>query len=423
MPRGRRSGNGPDPIANCISKAPAANNLKELDRDGIPLGTDDVCVTGVSGSGQEHSLITETLLLPRAGAAHLGQPRTLSRAQVHRRIRGTPNALDKVIEIRPVDPIGRTPRSNPATYTAAFTPIRELFALTVPEARARGYKPGRFSASTSRAGAARPARAAGPQQDRDAVSARRLRAPARSATGARYNREALEIRYKRQEHRTRCWNMTVEQDAHDVLRQHPRQVERRSWATLVDVGLGYIRLGQPATTLSGGEAQRVKLSSRTGQARHRSHALHPRRAHHRPAFRTTYAQRLIAVLQQAASTPATPSSSSSTTWTSSRPPTGSSTWGRRAEKRAATYWRRGRPRMWRASSTLTRGATSPECFAATRPGCVKRAPPDLLGAGPRPFCHPPLLRGAVRAGASALTGSVPPSWLQRSPQRWVTKRA
>ncbi len=241
VPRGRRSGNG----QTIYVEGAGANNLKDL-TVGIPLGT-FVCVTGVSGSGKS-TLITDVLY--RALAQRIWGSRDLPGP--HRRIRNA-ESLDKVIEIDQ-SPIGRTPRSNPATYTAAFTPIRELFAA-VPEARARGYKPGRFSFNV-KGGRCEACQGQGLNKI-EMQFLPDVYVTCEVCHGARYNREALEIRYKGK-NIAEVLDMTVK-DAHEFFANIPT-IERKL-GTLVDVGLGYIRLGQPATTLSGGEAQRVKLSS------------------------------------------------------------------------------------------------------------------------------------------------------------------
>ena len=175
-------------------------------------------------------------------------------------------------------PIGRTPRSNPATYTGLFTPIRELFA-EVPAARERGYGAGRFSFNVA------GGRCEACQGD-GVIKVEMhflpdVYVPCDVCHGRRYNRETLEILYKGK-NITEVLDLTVE-DAHGYFSAVPTIA--RKLQTLLDVGLGYIRLGQSATTLSGGEAQRVKLALELSQARHRPHALHPRRADHRPALR------------------------------------------------------------------------------------------------------------------------------------------
>ena len=175
-------------------------------------------------------------------------------------------------------PIGRTPRSNPATYTGVFTPIRELFAQT-PEARARGYKPGRFSFNV-RGGRC-------PACDGDGIIKIEMHflpdvyVTCEVCHGARYNRDTLEITYKGA-NIADVLDMTCNQ-ALEFFANVPKI--RNKLQTLVDVGLGYIKLGQAATTLSGGEAQRVKLSRELGKRATGPHPLHPGRAHHGPALR------------------------------------------------------------------------------------------------------------------------------------------
>jgi len=225
------------------------NNLKDVDAE-IPLGV-LTAVTGVSGSGKS-SLIDD--ILHRALARKLyGAAAEPGR---HRAIEGA-DQIDKVIAIDQ-SPIGRTPRSNPATYTGLFTDIREVMSL-VPEARARGYKPGRFSFNV-RGGRCEACQGDGVR----AVEMQFLPdvyVPCGQCRGRRYNRETLEILYHGRSI-AELLDMTVS-EALEVLQAHPR-VERML-STLVDVGLGYIRLGQSASTLSGGEAQRVRLARELGR--------------------------------------------------------------------------------------------------------------------------------------------------------------
>jgi excinuclease ABC subunit A len=222
----------------------SGNNLKEVNLN-LPVGL-FVCVTGVSGSGKS-TLINETLY--QATARHLYGSAT--EPAPHREIAGLA-FYDKVINMDQ-SPIGRTPRSNPATYTGLFTPIRELFA-GVPQARERGYGPGRFSFNV------KGGRCEACQGD-GMIKVEMHFLPDIYVScdvchGKRYNRETLEIQYKGKNIND-ILQMTVEQ-AHEFF--NPVPVVARKLQTLLDVGLGYITLGQSATTLSGGEAQRVKLS-------------------------------------------------------------------------------------------------------------------------------------------------------------------
>jgi len=240
VPKARRNGNG----KSLTIKGARENNLKNIDVK-VPLGK-FIAVTGVSGSGKS-SLVVDILYKKLAqvlNGAHEG-------AGKHDAILGT-DALDKVIDIDQ-SPIGRTPRSNPATYTNAFGEIREVFAMT-NEAKARGYKAGRFSFNV------KGGRCEACQGDGiikiEMQFLPDVYVPCEVCHGKRYNREALEITY-RGKNISDVLEMTVD-EALDFFQNIPsiaRKIE-----TLRDVGLGYIRLGQPATTLSGGEAQRVKLS-------------------------------------------------------------------------------------------------------------------------------------------------------------------
>ena len=220
------------------------NNLKELRID-IPVGL-MVCVTGVSGSGKS-TLINDTLYTTMARQLYRAQAEAAPVGQ----IRGLEH-FDKVIAVDQ-SPIGRTPRSNPATYTGLFTPIRELFA-SVPAARERGYGPGRFSFNV-RGGRCEACEGDGVLRV-EMHFLPDVYVPCDTCKGQRYNRETLEIRY-RGKSIADVLNMTVE-EALAFFETHP-QISRRL-QTLMEVGLGYTRLGQSATTLSGGEAQRVKLS-------------------------------------------------------------------------------------------------------------------------------------------------------------------
>lgn len=221
------------------------NNLKNVDVD-IPIGL-MTCITGVSGSGKS-SLISDTLYPLVAARLNDATQRPIG---AHRSISGLEN-LDKVVEIDQ-SPIGRTPRSNPATYTGLFTPIRELFA-GVPEARARGYQAGRFSFNVA-GGRCEACEGDGVIKVEMHFLAD-IYVICDVCKGQRYNRETLEVRYKGKNIHE-ILQMTVE-DAR--LFFDPVPVIARKLQTLMDVGLSYLTLGQSATTLSGGEAQRIKLS-------------------------------------------------------------------------------------------------------------------------------------------------------------------
>ena len=240
LPAERRPGNG----EHLVIRGAAQNNLKDIDVE-IPLGM-LVCVTGVSGSGKS-TLINEILYKKLAQQFY----RARDRAGAVRDIEGVEH-IDKVVDIDQ-SPIGRTPRSNPATYTDTFTPIRELFS-TVPEARMRGYKPGRFSFNVK--GGRCEACTGDGHINIEMQFLPDVTVPCEICEGKRYNREALEI-YWRGANIADVLAMTVT-EALDAFENIPRV--RRRLQTLQDVGLGYIRLGQPATQLSGGEAQRVKLA-------------------------------------------------------------------------------------------------------------------------------------------------------------------
>ncbi|MCV6625194.1 MAG: excinuclease ABC subunit UvrA [Cellvibrionaceae bacterium] len=221
------------------------NNLNDVNLE-IPLGL-LTCITGVSGSGK--STLINSTLYPIA-ATELNKATTLD-ASPHKAIEGL-KELDKVIDIDQ-SPIGRTPRSNPATYTGIFTPIRELFAGT-QEARSRGYKPGRFSFNV------KGGRCEACQGD-GVIKVEMhflpdIYVPCDVCKGKRYNRETLEVKYKGKSIHE-VLEMTVE-DGREFFDAIPALARRLQ--TLIDVGLSYIRLGQAATTLSGGEAQRVKLA-------------------------------------------------------------------------------------------------------------------------------------------------------------------
>jgi len=225
-------------------KGASGNNLKHVDVD-IPIGL-MTCITGVSGSGKS-TLINDTLLKLTSKVIN----KASEEPAPYEGIEGL-NQLDKVVAINQ-SPIGRTPRSNPATYTGIFTPVRELFANT-PEARARGYTPGRFSFNV------KGGRCEACQGDGlikvEMHFLPDIYVPCDVCIGQRYNRETLDIRYKGKTI-TEVLDMTIE-EANEFFTNIP--VVAKKLDTLMDVGLTYIKLGQNATTLSGGEAQRVKLA-------------------------------------------------------------------------------------------------------------------------------------------------------------------
>jgi len=241
VPKKRRKGNG----ESIILKGATGNNLKNIDVK-IPLGK-LVCVTGVSGSGKS-TLINETLYPILNKHIYRGVKEPLP----YKSIKGL-DYIDKIIDIDQ-SPIGRTPRSNPATYTGVFTEIRMLFAQT-PEAKIRGYKPGRFSFNVKN-GRCETCQGGGVR----VIEMNLLpdvHVECETCHGKRFNRETLEIRYKGKSIAD-ILDMTIE-DAVPYFENIPKIY--RKLKTLHDVGLDYIKLGQPSTTLSGGEAQRIKLAS------------------------------------------------------------------------------------------------------------------------------------------------------------------
>jgi excinuclease ABC subunit A len=241
LPAKRRVGNG----KRLVIRGARANNLKDIDV-AIPLGT-FVAVSGVSGSGKS-SLVTD--ILSRKVAQHFY--RAKERPGPHERMDGLEH-LDKAIDIDQ-SPIGRTPRSNPATYTGMFTHMRELFA-SLPEAKMRGYKTGRFSFNV-RGGRCEACQGDGIIQI-EMHFLPDVYVPCEVCHGTRYSREVQEVKF-RGHSISDVLEMTVD-EALEVFENVPRI--KTKLVTLHDVGLGYIRLGQPATQLSGGEAQRVKLSA------------------------------------------------------------------------------------------------------------------------------------------------------------------
>jgi len=242
IPKSRRT---PDARKEIRIEGAREHNLRNLDVE-IPLGL-FVAVTGVSGSGKS-TLIED--ILHRSLARHFYRARVIP--GVHRRITGFEH-IDKVIDIDQ-SPIGRTPRSNPATYTGLFTPIRELFA-ELPEAKIRGYGPGRFSFNV-KGGRCEACQGDGLVKI-EMHFLPDVYVPCEVCKGKRYNRETLEVRFRGQSI-SDVLELTVD-DALEFFQNQPRIFQKLQ--TLADVGLGYIHLGQSATTLSGGEAQRVKLAT------------------------------------------------------------------------------------------------------------------------------------------------------------------
>ena len=241
IPKKRREGNGKTISLNGAT----GHNLQNVEIE-IPLGQ-MICVTGVSGSGKS-SLIHETFVPILNKKFYRSRKEPLP----YKQISGTDH-IDKIIEVDQ-SPIGRTPRSNPATYTGVFTEIRSLFTQ-LPEAKIRGYKPGRFSFNV-KGGRCETCEGAGMKLvEMDFLPD--VYVPCETCKGKRYNRETLEVRFKGKSIAD-VLDMTVEQ-AVEFFENQPKIV--RKIKTLFDVGLGYITLGQHATTLSGGEAQRVKLAT------------------------------------------------------------------------------------------------------------------------------------------------------------------
>ena len=241
VPKKRRDGNG----LNITIIGAEENNLKNIDVD-LPLGK-MVCVTGVSGSGKS-SLINEILYKSLAAKIY----RAKDRPGKVKEIKGFEN-IDKVIDINQ-SPIGRTPRSNPATYTGVFGPIRDLFA-SLPEAKLRGYSKGRFSFNVK--GGRCEACSGDGIIKIEMHFLPNVHVPCEICKGKRYNRETLEVKYKGKNiHEVLDMNVSEAQEFFKNIPSISRQLD-----TLAEVGLGYIKLGQPSTQLSGGEAQRVKLAT------------------------------------------------------------------------------------------------------------------------------------------------------------------
>ncbi len=321
MPAERRKAN---PKRVISVQGARANNLQEIDVD-FPLGV-FTAVTGVSGSGKStlvNDILYKVLANQLNGARHI--------AGKHTRVKGL-DQLDKVVHVDQA-PIGRTPRSNPATYTGVFDRIRQLFAET-PEAKARGYQPGRFSFNVK---GGRCENCSGDGTIKIEMNfLPDVYVACEVCGGARYNRETLQVHYKGKDI-SEVLDMPISEAAEFF---EPISAIHRYMKTLVDVGLGYVRLGQSATTLSGGEAQRVKLATEL-QRRSTGRTVYvldePTTGLHFEDVR-----KLLLVLQ-VWSRRATRSSRSSTTSTSSSPPTGSSTWVRRAVPAVGRSSRPGRP--------------------------------------------------------------------------------
>ncbi len=232
-----------------VVRGATMHNLKGIDVE-FPVGK-LVCVTGVSGSGKS-TLVNEIVYKALANRLH----RLRVKPGAHESVEGI-ECFDKVIDIDQ-SPIGRTPRSNPATYTDIFTPIRELYSLT-PEAKVRGYKPGRFSFNV-RGGRCETCKGDGTIKI-EMHFLPDVYVPCETCQGRRYNRETLEVRFK-----GKSIADVLEMSVEEALRFFAKIPKlRRRLQTLHDVGLDYIKLGQPATTLSGGEAQRVKLAKELGK--------------------------------------------------------------------------------------------------------------------------------------------------------------
>lgn len=241
VPEQRREGNG----KSIVVKGAQEHNLKSIDVE-FPLGK-LVCVTGVSGSGKS-TLVVE--ILYKALAREINRSKTKPGA--YDRIEGIEH-IDKIVNIDQ-SPIGRTPRSNPGTYTKLFDYIRDLFA-ELPESKIRGYEKGRFSFNV-KGGRCEACRGHG-QLEIEMQFLPDVYVPCDVCHGARYNRETLQVRFRDQYNIADVLNMTID-TAMEVFEAFPPMMSRLQ--TLKDVGLGYIRIGQPSPTLSGGEAQRIKLS-------------------------------------------------------------------------------------------------------------------------------------------------------------------
>ena len=239
----------PEDLGTFSVRGARMHNLKDVDVE-FPVGK-FICVTGVSGSGKS-TLVNEIVYKALANRLH----RMRVKPGDHDAVEGI-DGFDKVIDIDQ-SPIGRTPRSNPATYTDIFTPVRELYSLT-PEAKVRGYKPGRFSFNV-RGGRCETCKGDGTIKI-EMHFLPDVYVPCETCGGKRYNRETLEVRFK-----GKSIADVLEMSVEEALRFFAKIPKlRRRLQTLHDVGLDYVKLGQPATTLSGGEAQRVKLAKELGK--------------------------------------------------------------------------------------------------------------------------------------------------------------
>jgi excinuclease ABC subunit A len=239
----------PEDLGTFSVRGARMHNLKDVDVE-FPVGK-FICVTGVSGSGKS-TLVNEIVYKALANRLH----RMRVKPGDHDAVEGI-EGFDKVIDIDQ-SPIGRTPRSNPATYTDIFTPVRELYSLT-PEAKVRGYKPGRFSFNV-RGGRCETCKGDGTIKI-EMHFLPDVYVPCETCGGKRYNRETLEVRFK-----GKSIADVLEMSVEEALRFFAKIPKlRRRLQTLHDVGLDYVKLGQPATTLSGGEAQRVKLAKELGK--------------------------------------------------------------------------------------------------------------------------------------------------------------
>ena len=386
IPGERRPGNG----KALVVRGAREHNLRSIDAS-FPLGC-FVAVTGRVRLGQEHARHRHPL--PVAGQAAQRGPRRAAASTM--RVEGVEH-IDKIIEIDQ-SPIGRTPRSNPATYTGLFGTIRELFA-GVPESRVRGYGPGRFSFNV-KGGRCENCKGDGILKI-EMQFLPDVYVPCEVCKGQRYNREALEIHYKGRSI-AEVLEMTIE-EALEFF--GPVPAIKAKLQTLNDVGLGYVHLGQPATTLSGGEAQRVKLSTELSQAGDRADALRPRRADHRSPLRRR---------PQAARGPAPPRRRREHGRGHRAQPGrdqdgrhGSSTSGPTAGCAAARSSRPGRPSRSRRHPARRPASTSPGCCAASRSSrCHRsRSPRRPAGAGRRPATGAavasPIAPSRKRAAAAA----------------------